>query len=78
MSERRLYRVSLCVMIFGEIEIEATDGRAAEASALDRCKDASRCFQTAPAAHRVEVRRPIDPREPAKGFQWHEVPRGSE
>lgn len=71
--EARLHRVTMCVMVFAEIEMVAVNGAAARAYALKHAGEATRKFKTAPVTHRTEIRKPVDFRYPEKGFEWIEI-----
>ena len=66
----RLLRVSLCVMIFAEVEVRAENALAARHLAEAQANTAKRRFRTAPVAHRVEIQEMVDPRFPEKGLRW--------
>lgn len=69
----RLYRVTLCVMTFAHVEIVADSPREAMGAAEANPRSASRAFQTRANAHRVEIQRRTNPRDPASPLEWVEV-----
>lgn len=69
-DEPRLHRVHLCQTIFTTLEVSAVTPEEAFALAQARAGEAVPDFTTAPHAFRADVRRPVDPRDAAQGFQW--------
>lgn len=74
MEEKRKYRLSLCYMIFAEMEVEAANASQAEAIGYQQPKGARRKFRAGPVVHRVEHLVPTG--KPGE-FKWEEVKRAS-
>jgi hypothetical protein len=72
MSDGRKYRVSLCYMVFADLEIECPNANIAEFEALRNAQDARRKFSGGPVAYRIEH---LVPSAVPGKFEWREVPR---
>jgi len=57
-AEPQVHRVTLCRMVFAQIEVFALNPDQAMRLAEDSADQAQRTFSTAPAAHRCEIRGP--------------------
>lgn len=69
-SEPKPYLVRLCIEIVGEIEVMASTPEQAYRLAEARAGEAKRIYKTAPHGYLACVRRPVDPRDLAKGWKW--------
>lgn len=60
-AEAKPHRVSVCYMVFAEIQVVANDARQARAKALANVKSARRKFAGGPCDYRVEIIGGVDP-----------------
>lgn len=70
--QKRHFRVSVCRMTFGQIEVMAPNALAAE-DVAQSVTGATVTFETGSIVHRIEQRLPV-PGKPGE-YTWHEVPR---
>ncbi|PTX95737.1 hypothetical protein [Opitutus sp. ER46] len=71
-DQSRVFKVTLAIMAFDEIEVRAVTVAQAFSLAEQQAKSARRKIKTTPFAIRAHVQQLADPRDPSKGTVWVE------
>lgn len=70
MAEKRKYRLTLCHMVFSELEVEEESAYLAQAAGIKRAGAARFTYRAGPVVHRVER---MVPAEKPGEFVWEQI-----